>query len=107
MLSIMSNQEIQAELGTFIKALRLQENKCTQQEKSQQCDIPLGTYKRLENKGEGSIKDLIKILAAYNMLNRLEEIMLIPKSTPIEELEGKKTSKRMRVRSKTSKSSHT
>lgn len=104
MLSIMSNQEIQAELGLFIKNIRMQENKYTQKEKSEQCDIPLGTYKRLENKGEGSIKDLIKVLAAYNMLNRLEELMTIAKPTPVEELEGKNATKRYRVRSKRSKS---
>lgn len=104
MLSLMSNQEIQTELGLFIKNLRMQENKYTQKEKSEQCDIPLGTYKRLENKGEGSIKDFIKVLAAYNMLNRLEELMTIAKPTPVEALEGKNSRQRSRVRSKQSKS---
>jgi len=104
MLSIMSNQEIQEELGLFIKNIRMHENKYTQKEKAEQCDIPLGTYKRLENKGEGSIKDFIKVLAAYNMLNRLEELMTIAKPTPIQELEGQNSTKRLRVHSKKSKS---
>ena len=59
MLILMDLEEIQLHLANRIKKARISV-KLTQKELALKANIPLSTYRRYEQKGEGSIKDFIK-----------------------------------------------
>ncbi len=47
-------------------------------------DIPLSTYARIEQKGEGSLKDFAKILLALGRADEIEKILQTETESPIE-----------------------
>ncbi len=96
MLPLMTLRELQLYLGKKIKEARLSENK-TQKELAAESDIPLSTYQKLEQKGEGSLKDFLKILIALNRINELETLLDHAKYSPVEEYQSRKKAKK-RVR---------
>jgi predicted transcriptional regulator len=66
---------IQLILASKIKAERVRQGLFTQKDFAKRADIPLSTYSRMEQLGEGSIKDLIKVLAGLKRINDLELIL--------------------------------
>ncbi len=98
MLILKSIKEIQEYLSKKIKDERLVQN-LTQKELALKANIPLATFRRFEQKGEGSIKDFIKILVALGRVNELENILKQSEYSPIKEYEKaqkEKTKKRVR-----------
>ena len=98
MLLFMSIKELQLHLSTRVKAQRIEQN-FTQKELASRANIPLSTYRRFEQKGEGSIKDLIKILVALNRVDELENFLKPSAFSPVkyyEENKNKKEKKRVK-----------
>ena len=83
-LVLMSLTELQLHLASRIKHERIS-MKLTQKELATKADIPLSTYRRFEQKGEGSIKDFIKILVALNRVDELNTFLSPANYSPIEE----------------------
>lgn len=90
---LMSLTELQLHLATRIKKERISSN-MTQRELSQKADIPLSTYRRFEQKGEGSLKDFIKILVALNRVNELDSFLTPLEYSPVKEYETLHKSKK-------------
>jgi len=82
-MELYTHQEIQYQIADKIKALRKQK-KLTQKQMSMKADIPLSTYARIEQLGEGSLKDFTKILMALNRADEMSKILQITELTPIE-----------------------
>ena len=83
---LMSLEELQLHLANRIKKERIS-SRYTQKELALKADIPLSTYRRFEQKGEGSIKDFIKILVALNRVNELDTFLTPAEYSPIKEYE--------------------
>ena len=92
-LPLMNLTELQLHLANRIKKERIS-IKLTQKELALKADIPLSTYRRYEQKGEGSIKDFIKILVALNRVNELDSFLLPQEYSPIREYEESNKSKK-------------
>jgi transcriptional regulator with XRE-family HTH domain len=89
----MNLTELQLHLASRIKKERISAN-LTQKELALKADIPLSTYRRYEQKGEGSIKDFIKILVALNRVNELDSFLSPQEYSPVKEYEELKKSKK-------------
>ena len=90
-MELYTHQEIQYQLADKIKSIR-KEKKLTQKEMSTKADIPLSTYARIEQIGEGSLKDFAKILLALERADEIDKILNTTDKTPIEvyaKLKGK------------------
>lgn len=85
----MSLKELQLHLANRIKKERIS-SQYTQKELALKADIPLSTYRRFEQKGEGSIKDFIKILVALNRVNELDTFLTPAEYSPVKEYEALK-----------------
>lgn len=97
MLDFKTYKEIQNLLGEAIKNERLAGGLYTQAMLAEKADIPLSTYKRLEGKGEGSLKDFVKILIALKKTDKLEKfIELSDKSLIVQNERNHKERKRIR-----------
>ncbi len=96
MLLLMSIEEHLLELAGKIKKARIA-SEMTQKELAQKAAIPLSTYRRFEQKGEGSIRDLIKICIALGRIRELENFLAAPPYSPVAAYE-KQTKERKRVR---------
>lgn len=90
---LMSLTQLQLHLASRIKKERISAN-FTQKELAKKADIPLSTYRRYEQKGEGSIKDFIKILVSLNRVNELDSFLLPQEYSPIREYEELNKSKK-------------
>ncbi len=73
--------EICSFLAARIRAARL-DKKCSQKVMAEAAGIPLRTYKRIELKGNGSIKNLVQILRALGKIRGLEVLIPQPSSRP-------------------------
>jgi transcriptional regulator with XRE-family HTH domain len=82
----MNIQELQHHIASRIKKQRIF-SKLTQKDLAIKADIPLSTYRRFEQKGEGSIKDFIKILVSLNRVNELDIFLSSDEYSPIKEYE--------------------
>ncbi len=82
-MELYTHQEIQYQIADKIKALRKQK-KLTQKQMSMKADIPLSTYARIEQLGEGSLKDFTKILMALNRADEISKILQRTELTPVE-----------------------
>ena len=96
---LMNLKELQLFLSYRIKQARISSN-LTQKELASRANISLSTYRRLEQKGEGSIKDFIKTLVALGRVQELENFLPPAPYSPVEEYEKKQGSKppKQRVR---------
>jgi len=81
---LMNLSELQLHLANRIKKQRISSN-FTQKELALKSDIPLSTYRRFEQKGEGSIKDFIKILVALNRVDELDSFLVPAEYSPVKE----------------------
>ena len=91
MLLLMSIEEHLLELAGKIKKARITS------EMTQKAAIPLSTYRRFEQKGEGSVRDLVKICIALGRIRELENFLAAPPYSPVAAYE-KQTKERKRVR---------
>lgn len=66
--------DIQQTLGRKLKAVRKSKG-WTQKEMAQRADIPLSTYARFEQKGEGSLRDFAKILVVLDRGSEIEKLL--------------------------------
>ena len=78
--------DVQLLLAEKIKLARKQKG-WTQKEMAKRADIPLSTYARIEQLGEGSLRHLAKILTVLGRADELEKILIPYEKTPVEEYE--------------------
>lgn len=78
-----THQDIQYKLADKIKAIRKQK-KLTQKQMATKSDIPLSTYARIEQIGEGSLKDFSKILISLDRADEIDKILQTVDETPVE-----------------------
>jgi len=84
-----NHQDIQYKIADKIKAIRKQK-KLTQKQMATKSDVPLSTYARIEQLGEGSLKDFAKILIALDRADEINKILQIVELTPVEVYEKQK-----------------
>ena len=84
-----THQDIQYQLADKIVAIRKQK-KLTQKQMAKKSDIPLSTYARIEQLGEGSLKDFSKILIALDRADEISKILIVSEQTPTEVYEKMK-----------------
>ena len=82
-MELYTHLDIQYQLADKIKAIR-KEKKITQKQMSLNADIPLSTYARIEQLGEGSLKDFSKILIALGRADEIGKILQRAEVTPVE-----------------------
>jgi len=88
-LEFYTHQDIQYQLADKIVAIRKQK-KLTQKQMAKKSDIPLSTYARIEQLGEGSLKDFSKILIALDRADEISKILIVSEQTPTEVYEKMK-----------------
>jgi len=86
-MELYTHLDIQYQLADKIKAIR-KEKKITQKQMSLNADIPLSTYARIEQLGEGSLKDFSKILISLGRADEIGKILQSTEVTPIEVYES-------------------
>ena len=91
-------QEYKEQLAIYIKSLRLEEGTHTQKTKAAQAGIAFATYVKLENSGNGSIEMLLKVLASYGLLSKIDELTKILEPSPSEKFLHSKSTPKRRVR---------
>jgi len=101
MIVLKGIQEYQKQLGNYIKSLRLDEGRHTQKSKAAQCGIPFPTYIKFENSGKGSVKMLLKVLASYNLLTKIDELTKIIELSPSQKIANSNKAKKQRVKHST------
>lgn len=99
MLALKEDGELLCELGQKIKRMRLDCN-WTQEELSARSAIPRSTLRRLENTGEGSLRDFVEALRALGGLDELSGLIRQPPVSPYEllRLYGKRRTRASSVR---------
>jgi len=88
-LEFYTHQDIQYQLADKIAVIRKQK-KLTQKQMAKKSEIPLSTYARIEQLGEGSLKDFSKILIALDRADEISKILIVSEQTPIEVYEKMK-----------------
>ena len=86
MLALYTLDELHEYIAKKIKQERVRQGSLTQREFAKKAGIPLSTYARLEQTGQGSIDDLIKTLI---VLKRVDELELLIRNQEQETLEEK------------------
>ena len=86
MIILKGMSEYQQQIATYIKLLRLDEAKYTQKTKAKQSGIAFATYVKLENTGKGSIEMLLKVLATYGLLSKIDELTKIIEPSPSQKM---------------------
>ncbi len=82
--------EVQEEIADRIYDARKYQ-KLTQKDMCERTGIPLSTYQRLEQEGEGSLKNFAKILIALGRHSEIKRILNVPTGeTPMEVYERMK-----------------
>jgi len=82
-MQLTTHQDLQYQIAHKIKAIRKQK-KLTQKMMASKSDVPLSTYARIEQLGEGSLKDFTKILIALDRADELGKILEVPDISPME-----------------------
>ncbi len=73
-MELIIHTDIQLELAEKIYAVR-KSQKLTQKDICRQTGIPLSTYQRIEQEGEGSLKNFAKILVALGRADEIKKIL--------------------------------
>jgi len=81
-----THQDLQYQIANKIKAVRKQKN-LTQKKMADKSDVPLSTYARIEQLGEGSLKDFAKILIALDRADELAKILETTDLSPVQAYE--------------------
>jgi transcriptional regulator with XRE-family HTH domain len=82
-MQLYTHQDLQYQIADKIKAVRKQK-KLTQKKMASKSDVPLSTYARIEQLGEGSLKDFAKILIALDRADELSKILETTELSPVE-----------------------
>lgn len=85
-MQLYTHQDLQYQIAQKIKAVRKQK-KLTQKQMASKSDVPLSTYARIEQLGEGSLKDFSKILIALDRADELGKILETSDLSPVEAYE--------------------
>jgi transcriptional regulator with XRE-family HTH domain len=88
MLSNMTYQEWEAELGQQLRSLRLRQN-INQQRLAEQSGVALNVIKNLESGKGATIKSLIKVLRSLNHENWLTTLAPTVSISPLQMLKGR------------------
>ncbi len=90
-------------IGTFIRTIRLQQNK-TQQDIADAAGVNRSTLVNIENGGGGTMLSLVQVLRALNQLHVLE---VFTSTAPISPLELAKAAQKQRLRARGNRPSDT
>ncbi len=82
-MQLYTHQDLQLQIAQKIQAVRKQQKK-TQKQMAAKSDVPLSTYARIEQIGEGSLKDFCKILVALGRADEIEKILQIQTLSPMD-----------------------
>jgi transcriptional regulator with XRE-family HTH domain len=82
-MELLIYSDVQQILADKIYRVR-KKQKLTQKEISKKTGIPLSTYQRLEQEGEGSLKNFAKILTALGRADEVHKILNVSHETPME-----------------------
>lgn len=82
-MELLIHTDIQEILADKIHHVR-KKQKLSQKDISMRAGIPLSTYQRIEQEGEGSLKNFAKILVALNRADEINKILNVARDTPIE-----------------------
>lgn len=85
-MQLYTHQDLQYQIASKIKAVRKQKN-LTQKKMASKADVPLSTYARIEQLGEGSLKDFCKILIALDRADELAKILETTELSPVQAYE--------------------
>lgn len=82
-MELLIHTDIQEILADKIYHVR-KKQKLTQKDICTRTGIPLSTYQRLEQEGEGSLKNFAKILVALKRADEIKKILNVASDTPVE-----------------------
>ena len=82
-MELLIHTDIQEILADKIYHVR-KKQKLTQKDICMRTGIPLSTYQRLEQEGEGSLKNFAKILIALGRADEIKKILNVASDTPVE-----------------------
>ena len=86
-MGLIIHTDIQQELADKIYYVRKGQN-LTQKDVCRRTGIPLSTYQRIEQEGEGSLKNFAKILVALGRADEIKKILNVAaEKTPVETYE--------------------
>lgn len=86
MISFHTYDELQYQLADKIKAERKRQG-FSQKEMQDRTGIPLSTYARIEQEGEGSIRNLMRVLISLKREDEIERMLKSSKESPVERYE--------------------
>ena len=90
-----SSDEIIAELGLRLKAVRLSQS-LTQADLAEQAGVSTGTVKSLERTGQSSVASLVRVVRALGLIDQLQALFAL-KVQSIAEMEQAQLAKRQRA----------
>jgi len=85
-MELLIHTDLQEILADKIYHVR-KKQKLSQKEICLRAGIPLSTYQRIEQNGEGSLKNFAKILVSLNRADELNKILNVADETPVEAYE--------------------
>jgi transcriptional regulator with XRE-family HTH domain len=96
MYELMTTKEIQKDIASKIKQIRLSQNK-TQEYFANSIGISKATYIRFENSATGSFETFLTILQGLGKISELEQILQIHNYSPLQSIKTPKEKKRKRA----------
>ncbi len=94
-----ASDEITAELGLRLKAVRLSQS-LTQADLAERAGISVGTVKSLERTGQSSVASLVRVVQALGLTDQLQSLFVL-KVQSIAEMEQAQLAQRQRAPRKT------
>jgi DNA-binding XRE family transcriptional regulator len=89
MYELLTSKEIQIDISSKIKLLRLKLNR-TQDSFAKSIGISKTTYMRFENTGEGSFESFIRIMQGIGRISELENLVKVENFSPLEAMKNTK-----------------
>lgn len=85
MWSDLPEKSLQSTLGALLAKHRKNRG-LTQPQLAEKAGIGTATLVRLENAGQANLDNFLRVLRALRLLDRLEEAILLPDKSPLEQL---------------------
>ena len=82
---LLTDDAVLAELGSRIERARLERN-LTQRRLAEDASVSVSTLRRLEAGGGATVTNLVRVLRALELLEGLEQLVLEPVPSPIQQL---------------------
>ena len=89
MYELLTSKQIQTDISSKIKSLRLQLNR-TQESFAKSIGISKSTYMRFENDGEGSFENFVRIMQGIGRISELERLLKVENFSPMEAFKNAK-----------------